>query len=259
MPSSADDDFTINAFHYGRFHLVQPRRGGHRAGTDAILLAAAVSSSFAGRLVDLGAGAGAAALAVLARCASATAVLAERSPAMAECAARSLALPANAFLRDRARVLVADVALAGSARDAGLPDHAFDFAIMNPPFNEARDRATPAPLKRQAHVMEDGLLDDWMRSAAAVVKPGGGVAAIVRPQSLATLLAAVGGRFGAAQIVPVHPRPGTPAIRIVLRAVRGSRARLALLPPLMLHEVSGAGFTDRAEAIHAGRATLFDD
>ncbi|TIT88992.1 MAG: methyltransferase, partial [Mesorhizobium sp.] len=50
---------TVDAFHRGRFWLVQPRSG-HRAGMDAMMLAAAVPSSFAGRLADFGAGAGAA-------------------------------------------------------------------------------------------------------------------------------------------------------------------------------------------------------
>jgi hypothetical protein len=41
---------------------------GHRSGMDAMMLAAAVPGSFAGRLADLGAGAGAAGLAVASRC-----------------------------------------------------------------------------------------------------------------------------------------------------------------------------------------------
>ena len=51
---------TIDAFHRGNFWLVQPRGKGHRAGMDAMMLAAAVPSHFAGRLADFGAGAGAA-------------------------------------------------------------------------------------------------------------------------------------------------------------------------------------------------------
>ena len=67
--------FTIDAFHRGRFFVVQPACSGHRAGMDAMMLAAAVPAGFAGRLADLGAGAGAAGLAVLSRCSRAQAVL----------------------------------------------------------------------------------------------------------------------------------------------------------------------------------------
>ena len=107
---------------------------------------------------------------------------------------------------------------------------------MNPPFNAGHDRATPDALKRDAHVMPDGLFERWIRSAAAIVKPRGGLAVIARPQSLEPLLAALGGRFGKVEILPVQPRPDEPAIRIVVRAVRASRAGLSLLPALSLHE-----------------------
>lgn len=162
---------TVDAFHRGRFWLVQPTTG-HRAGMDAMMLAAAVPSAFAGRLADFGAGAGAAGLAVLSRCPAAEVVLVERSTEMAGFAATTLAHPGNAHLGNRASVLTADVTLSGRARtQAGLADNSFDFIIMNPPFNASEDRATPDPLRRQAHVMEDGLFESWIRSAAAVAKP----------------------------------------------------------------------------------------
>lgn len=250
---------TVDAFHRGRFWLAQPARGGHRAGMDAMMLAAAVPGGFAGRLADFGAGAGAAGLAVAARCPGASVVLVERSPEMAAFARASLGLSGNAHLAGRIAVLEADVSLAGRARAAaGLADNAFDFVVMNPPFNAAADRPTPDALKRAAHVMEDGLFDSWIRSAAAVVKPRGGLAVIARPVSLPALLAAIAGRFGAAEIVAVHPRAAEAAIRIVLRAVRGSRAGLTLRPPLVLHE-AGDRFSARADAINNGCASLFGD
>ena len=39
IPQDLSSDFTIDAFHRGRFHLVQPKGGGHRSGVDAMLLA----------------------------------------------------------------------------------------------------------------------------------------------------------------------------------------------------------------------------
>lgn len=253
-------EFTLDAFHRGKFHLVQPKASGHRAGMDAMMLAAAVPSSFAGRLADFGAGAGAAGLAVAARCPAARVVLVENAPQMLAFAERTVGHPANATLRDRVSVLAADVSLAGRARAAvGLADGAFDHVIMNPPFNARHDRATPDDLKRGAHVMPEGLFEQWLRSAAAIVRPGGGVAIIARPQSIAEALAALAGRFGRAEILPIHPRPDKAAIRIVLRGVRGSRAGLSLMPPLMLHEAGSDRFTQRADDINNGRASLFGD
>jgi tRNA1(Val) A37 N6-methylase TrmN6 len=251
---------TVDAFHRGRFWLVQPERSGHRAGMDAMMLAASVPSAFSGRLADLGAGAGAAGLAVVSRCDGASALLVERSPEMAAFAETTLAHPANQHLANRLDVLRADVTLTGRARvAAGLDDNSFDFAIMNPPFNAAIDRATPDTLKREAHVMEDGLFESWVRTAAAIVKPRGGLAVIARPVSLRPLLDAISGRFGNAEILAVHPRADKPAIRIVVRAVRGARGGLSLQPPLMLHEGPGHRFCERADAINNGLASLFGD
>ncbi len=250
---------SVDAFHRGRFHLVQPEKG-HRAGVDALILAACVPANFAGLLADLGAGSGAAGLAVLSRCAAARATLVEREPEMLEAARLTLALPENATLAGRAQVLAADVELSGTERvAAGLADNAFDFAIMNPPFNLPGDRATPDALRKSAHVMTEGLLEAWIRTAAAILRPDGTLAIIARPVSLPTVLASIERRFGGAEIVLLHPRPDAEAIRFVLRARRGSRAKLAFAPPLVLHEAAGNALSFRADAIVNGETGLFGD
>lgn len=257
-PDNGQADETLDAFHRGAFFLVQPALKGHRAGVDAMILASAVPENFNGRLVDLGSGAGGAGLAAISRCRQARATLVERSDFMADYARRTLAHPANATIAARADFLQADVTLTGKARvAAGLVDNSADFAIMNPPFNLTRDRQTPDPVKAEAHVMHQGLFEQWIRTAAAIVRPGGGIAIIARPQSLQDLLAQLQGRFGALSIVPVHPRPQDPAIRIVVRGVRASRADMTLCPPLILHGETGNGFTARAEALNNGKTGLF--
>ena len=75
---------TIDAFHRGAFHIVQPKGRGHRSGMDAMLLAALVADERAIRVADLGAGAGAAGMAVASRLNRAVVVLFERSPDMAD-------------------------------------------------------------------------------------------------------------------------------------------------------------------------------
>ncbi len=251
---------SVDAFHRGGFHVVQPTDRGHRSGMDAMMLAAAVPNNFGGTLADLGAGAGAAGLAVASRCPASRVVLVEKSTEMAAFARETLALSSNSHLAGRAEVVEADVALAGRARvGAGLADASFDFAIMNPPFNAARDRATPDLLKQSAHIMAPDLFESWIRTAAAIVRPRGGLALIARPDSLEAVLAAVKGRFGDCRIVPVLPRADKPAIRIILRGERGSRKALSLEPPLILHNASGHGHAARADDVCNGRASLFGD
>lgn len=250
--------YTIDAFLNGGFFLVQPSDAGHRAGMDALLLAATVPDNAQGTLADLGAGAGAAGLAAITRLPALNVVLIERAPEMAACARQSLALQENAHLSGRTQILEADVALHGNQRRAaGLLDYAYDYVIMNPPFNTGRDRKTPDPLKAQAHAMEtDDLFERWLRTAGAILKPGGQVSIIARPESLSDILAALGKRFGGVEITPVCPRLGDDAIRILVTAIKGSRARMSLRGQILIHDGSGNGFTTRMSDLNNGRRGL---
>ncbi len=257
-PPAEHDGSTVDMFFRGTFAVVQPASGGHRAGMDALVLASALPGGFAGQVADFGAGAGAAGLAVAARLHGAEVCLVEKAPEMARFAARTLAHAGNAAIAPRLSMLIADVSLRGQDRHAaGLRDRSFHAVVMNPPFNDARDRAATADLKRLAHAAAPDLFESWLRTAAAVLVPEGLLAMIARPESLADILAALAGRFGGAEIVPVHADATQPAIRVVIRARRGSRARTALLPPLVLRD--DRGVTERADAIANGRASLFGD
>ncbi len=173
---------------------------------------------------------------------------------------KSVSHPLNAALLDRVDILEADVSLTGKTRAAaGLIDHSFDFVIMNPPFNEASDRSTPDPVKAEAHVMPEGMFDQWLRTASAILRPGGSVSIIARPGSLASILEALKGRFGGVKIIPVLPRPDGAAIRIVIMGIRGSRAGLSLMPALILHGEAGNDFTERATAINNGQTSLLHE
>ncbi|AVA20519.1 tRNA1(Val) (adenine(37)-N6)-methyltransferase [Rhizobium sp. LEGMi198b] len=252
----ADDlSETIDAFHRGGFHIVQPKGRGHRSGMDAMLLAALVADDRSIRVADLGAGAGAAGMAVASRLERAEVVLFERSPEMAEFARKSLALSENARFAGRVAVVEADVTLTAKARnDAGLIDDSFHHVIMNPPFNDASDRLTPDALKAQAHAMTDGLFERWVRTAGAIMIPGGQLSLIARPQSIGEIIAACGRRFGGIEITPIHPRDGENAVRILVTAIKGSRARLALRAPLIMHGEGTHKFSDFVDDLNNGRA-----
>ena len=255
MPTPTRPAETVDAFHRGAFHVVQPKGRGHRSGVDAMLLAALVAEDGPIRVADLGAGAGAAGMAVASRLPQAEVVLFERSPDMAGFARRSIALPDNAHLFGRVCVVEADVTLTGKARNAaGLLDDRFHHVIMNPPFNDAGDRRTPDALKAEAHAMTQGLFESWLRTAGAIMVPGGQLSLIARPQSLAEIIEACGRRFGGLEITPLHPRQGEDAVRILATAVKGSRARLRLRAPIVLHEEGTHRFSAFADDLNNGRA-----
>jgi tRNA1(Val) A37 N6-methylase TrmN6 len=242
----------------GRFAVVQPVRGHHRAGTDALLLAAAVPGGAEGLVVDLGAGCGTAGLAVAARCPAATVALVEREPVLAGLARSALALPENAGFAGRVRVVEADIGAPEAERvAAGLARGGATCVILNPPFHApGAVRASPQTARAAAHVLGTDGLDRWLRTAAWALSPGGHVVVIFPADGLDRLLAALEGRFGAVAIRPVHPRAGAPAIRVVVRAGLGSRGPMRLCDRLVLHADTGSASTAEAEAIFRDAAPL---
>ncbi len=139
---------TDDIFLGGKLRLLQPARG-HRAGHDAMLLAASAPSD-ARRAVDLGAGVGAAGLALAVRIENAEVILVEIDPAAAALAARNAARQ-QPDLSARITVVTADVATLGRPSGPALPAaRTADLVLMNPPFNDpARHRTSPHAGRRR--------------------------------------------------------------------------------------------------------------
>jgi tRNA1(Val) A37 N6-methylase TrmN6 len=243
---------TRDAFLGGRLQVSQPSHG-FRAGLDSVLLGAAVDPA-AASLLDLGAGVGAAALVALAHHPSRTAALAERDEAMLALAVHNLA--ANGFAT-RARVLGLDVTATGAARSAaGLPADHFASVIANPPFFDPAAGTVPAAVRAAARHMQPAALDLWARSAAAHAAAGGEAIFIHAAASLPVLLSALDRRFGALTVLPLCPRPGEPATRVLVRGIKGSRAPLTLLASRALHAEEGGAFRPEFDAVFRGRDRL---
>lgn len=236
----------------GRLLLRQPRKG-HRAGTDAILLAAALPALANGTLLDIGAGVGTVGLSAALLRPTLRVALLERDPELAELARRNAELNG---LAGRITTIAADVtAPAAELTAAGLGEAAFDAVAMNPPFYPpGGTRASPTPNRKAAHVAE-GDLRPWLRAARRVLRPGGLIAIIHRAEALPDLLAGLGTGFGALTIRPVHGVADRPAIRVIVTAVLNSRKPAALLPAFVING-PGESFTAESEAVHRGRASL---
>ncbi|HEY7247465.1 MAG TPA: methyltransferase [Xanthobacteraceae bacterium] len=237
----------------GRLRLRQLRQG-HRFGHDAILLAAACPGRAGERAVELGAGVGAAGLALAARVEGIAVTLVELDARLAALARENVELNGLA-----ARVEVANLDAAASARvfaAAGLAPQSQNRVLMNPPFNDpVRQRASPDPRRRSAHVGAHGALSAWMRTAARLLRPSGTLTVIWRAQGLREVLDALAPGFGGASVLPIHSKEGQPALRVIVRAVKGSRAALSLLPGFVLNDAAGRP-TAEAESVLRDAATL---
>ena len=235
----------------GRLILRQPQRG-HRVGHDAILLAAATHARAGEHAVELGAGVGAAGLALAQRVAGLNVTLIEIDAALVALAAENAQ---RNGLTDRVRTAVLDVAAPdGEFSKAGLERGTVARVLMNPPFNDpARQNVSPDPQRRLAHVASVDTLTQWMRRAAILLAPAGTLTLIWRADGLADALAAARADFGGVAMLPIYPRPNAAAIRILVRAIKGTRAPLTLLPGLTLNDADGRP-TSEAEAILRGGA-----
>ena len=78
---------------------------------------------------------------------------------------------------------------------------------------------------------------------------------IYRADSRDDLLGALAPAFGAVAILPVHPKPGAAAIRILVRAIKGSAAPPSQLPGLWLNRDDGRPSAE-AEAVLRQAAAL---
>ncbi len=245
-----DDEVTEDTFLGGQLRLTQ-KRSGHRAGHDAILLAAATAAAAGDRVVDLGAGVGTAGLALACRVGGITLTLVEIDPelaALARANAAANALPAEAVVLD----VTAD---AQAFADAGLPPDSVDVVLTNPPFNDpARHRGSPDDARHVAHVAREETLQAWVHAARRILKSGGALTLIWRADGIADVLAALSRGFGSLAILPVHGEAGRPAIRVLVRAIKGGKAPTRILPGLMLN-ASGQPENEVRDVL-TGRAVL---
>jgi tRNA1(Val) A37 N6-methylase TrmN6 len=242
---------TEDMFLGGQLRLRQ-LKSGHRAGHDAMLLAAATPAHSGNRVVDFGAGVGAAGLAVARRIGGVDLVLVEIVEELAR-----LARDNSAANEIAASVIVLDVESTADAFAAvGLVPDSVDAVLMNPPFNDpARHRVSPDKAREVAHVATLSTLENWVHAARRILKSGGTLTLIWRADGIADVLAALDRGFGSLAILPVHGDPKTPAIRVLVRATKGGRAPAQIHPALMLNDESGVPNKEIQEVL-AGKRVL---
>ena len=236
-PDARATDLTDDAVLGGRLRLKQKRKG-HRVGHDAILLAAAADAVPGDLVADLGAGVGAAGLAVASRVPGVNVTLVEIDPELSAIAAENIAR--NGFA-ERGRAVTLDVSGAvGEFSAAGVIPGSYDRVLMNPPFNDAtRQNVSPDAGRRMAHVAPPDLLAQWIGAASLLLHSAGTLTLIWRADGLADVLKALEPDFSSVAVLPVHGREGQPAIRVIVRASKGARAPLALVPALVLNDAAG--------------------
>lgn len=253
MTAFAEADLTRDGFLGGRILLWQPRDG-YRAAIDPVLLAAFTPAVAGMRALDLGCGAGTAGLCLAARVPGLDLHGLEVQPAYAALARRNAAendLPLVVHEGDLRRP------------PAALRAAAFDVALANPPFHARRTPAARDPGRDAAHREGEADVSEWIAAALRRLGPQGVLVMIHLPARLPAILAALTGAAGAVEVATVLPRADRAASRVLVRARKGARGPLALLPPLVLHGNGVAAhrnkYTEEAERVLRGEAALLLD
>ncbi len=231
----------------GQVGLYQPRDG-YRVAVDPVLLAASVPAASTGRLLDIGTGAGAAALCFAHRVPGSRVTGLELQPEMTALARR------NVELNDmKGRVAILDGDLLRPPRELDGGD--FDHVIANPPYLTA-ERADPPPdaTKAAANVEGEAILVDWVDFALRMTKPKGAITFIHRADRLDELLALFHGRAGSIVVFPLWPKPGREAKRVIVRARPGVKTPMRLSAGLTLHEEDGEYTKDALIILRDGSA-----
>lgn len=245
----ADTDLSCDGFLGGRLRIWQPREG-YRAAMDPVLLAAACPARPGEAVLELGCGAGVASL-----------CLAARVPGV-----RVTGLELQAGYADLARRNAAENGLGLTVVDgdlahipASLRAQSFDHVIANPPYYPASGGTPARDAGRERALREETPLALWLQSALRRLHPGGWLTMIQSADRLADMLALKGA--GSIAVLPIAPRAGRDATRVILRARKGGRGALRLLAPFVLHEGErhtrdGDSFTPVAQAVLRHGAAL---
>jgi tRNA1(Val) A37 N6-methylase TrmN6 len=231
----------------GRVRFSQPAHG-YRVAIDPVLLAAAVPARAGERVLDAGAGTGAASLCLAARVPECRIVGLELQRPLQRIASHNVAQ--NAL---EARIEMVEGRL--ERPPPRLAAASFDQVMTNPPHLAASAISlSPDHQRALAHAESSLDLVVWLAACLRMLKHDGRLTLIHRADRLSEVLAALLGRAGEVIVVPLWPAAGRPAKRVLVQARKGARGPLRLAPGLVLHDERGAFEPWLEEVLRDGQA-----
>ena len=231
----------------GRLAILQPRKG-YRAGIDPVLLAAAVGAHTGQSVLELGCGAGVAALCLGWRVPGLTLTGLELQADYADLARRNARENGIAL-----EVITGDL----TSMPGSLRARQFDHVLANPPYFDRHHGTEAKDAGREIAMGEGTALAEWVRAAAKRARPWGHVTMIQRADRLPGLLAAFCRCLGSIEVLPLIPRPGRAARLVLLRARKGGRAGFRLHDGWVLHQ-GGSHMGDHENYTNATACVLRD-
>lgn len=213
---------------WGGFSLIQDDRF-FKLGQDTMLLSDFACPPARGKVMDLGCGNGALSVLLCARHPHISVTGLEIQPEVAALAQENIR---HNQLEQRMQVLCGDM----KQCKALFPTGSFDYIVCNPPYFAQNSGFSAKNInKSTARQDSSGTAADAVQAAAYLVKFGGRVAFVYRPERVCELISQMKER----QLEPkrmrfVHQHASAVPSAVLIEARRGSASGVQILPPLLV-------------------------
>ena len=227
------EDERIDDLQRNGYQIIQ-KKGGFCFGMDAVLLSGFANVKEGENAIDLGTGTGIIPILLEAKNKGQKYVGLEIQEDMVEMACRSVVLN---HLENKVSIIQGDIR--GAGKQFGLAT--FDVVTSNPPYiSDAHGLKNPDLPKAIARHEVLCKLEDVAREAAGLLKPGGHLFMVHRPQRLIEIITTMKQfNLEPKRMKMVHPFLNRDANMVLIEAVRGGKSMMKVEAPIIVYKAPG--------------------
>lgn len=233
----------LDELHRNGYKIIQNKEG-FCFGMDAVLLSGFTVVKEDERVLDLGTGTGIIPILLEAKTEGRHFTGLEIQTDMVDMARRSVQYN---NLADKIEIVAGDIKEAQSIFGGA----SFDVVTANPPYmNHSHGLTNPNPAKAIARHEILCTLEDVVKQAAGLLRPGGRFYLVHRPARITEIFALMAKyRLEPKRMKYVHPYLDKDANMVLIEAFRGGRAMMKIEPPIIVYQTPGV-YTDEIYTIY---------